>query len=71
MPQLSLRVQGMTCEHCKRAVESALENVNGIERATVDLDAHTVSVIYDDHKVTLETMKKAIKEEGYEVTEVQ
>lgn len=67
MTQLTLNVEGMSCEHCKRAVETALQKLDGVEKAEVNLAANTVSVTYDGSKVTTAQMKEALKEEGYEI----
>ena len=34
-----LRIEGMTCGHCKKAVEEALASIDGVERVDVDLAA--------------------------------
>lgn len=68
MARLKLQIEGMTCSHCERAVETALKGLDGITQAEVDLQANTASVTYDEAKVTISEMKEAIKEEGYEVT---
>ena len=31
-----IKVEGMTCGHCKQAVETALNNLDGVQSATVD-----------------------------------
>ncbi|MFY7869283.1 MAG: cation transporter, partial [Exiguobacterium sp.] len=37
MKETTLTVEGMTCNHCKAAVEGALNELNGVESATVSL----------------------------------
>ncbi|SDC57782.1 copper chaperone [Terribacillus halophilus] len=64
----TLNVQGMSCGHCKASVESALNKLDGVSTATVDLAAAKVDVTYDDSKVSVDTMKEAIEEQGYDVT---
>lgn len=66
MATITLNVKGMTCNHCVRAVEGALTELTGVERALVDLQAGTVTVDYQA-SVTLDQMKEAIEEAGYEV----
>ncbi|MGT2653288.1 cation transporter [Staphylococcus aureus] len=49
MSQEILNVEGMSCGHCKSAVESALNNIDGVTSADVNLDKNgQVSVQYDD-----------------------
>jgi copper chaperone len=63
----TLNVQGMTCGHCKMAVEGALKKLDGVSSAEVNLEAANVAVTYDESKVTVEAMKEAIEDQGYEV----
>lgn len=42
----TLNVQGMTCGHCKMSVENALNNLEGVQTAEVNLDAGNVAVTY-------------------------
>ncbi|MBE3571609.1 MAG: copper chaperone CopZ [Moorella humiferrea] len=67
MAEGTLRVKGMSCQHCRMAVEKALKGLPGVTVATVDLAAGKAQVTYDPAKVTLEDMKKAVEEAGYEV----
>ncbi|WP_027726189.1 copper chaperone CopZ [Tuberibacillus calidus] len=67
MEKKTLNVQGMTCGHCKMAVEGALKKLDGVSSAEVNLEAANVAVTYDESKVTVEAMKEAIEDQGYEV----
>lgn len=53
-----IRVDGMTCGHCKSAVERALSKLDGVKSAAVD---------FDDGKVSLSDMETAIEDQGYDV----
>ena len=64
MEKAVLKVEGMSCEHCVRAVTEAIGGVAGASDVSVDLDAGTASFHYDS-AATLETVKGAIIEEGY------
>lgn len=63
----TLNVKGMTCGHCKMSVEGALKEVNGVSAAEVNLEAGNVDVTFDESKVTVDAMKEAIEEQGYDV----
>ncbi|WP_085993813.1 copper chaperone CopZ [Oceanobacillus senegalensis] len=63
----SLNVQGMSCGHCKMAVEGALNKLDGVSSAEVNLEAGKVVIAYDHSKVNVEVMKEAIEEQGYDV----
>ena len=54
MENITLNVGGMSCGHCVKAV-----NVN--------LEAGEVAVAYEPGKVSVEQIKEAIDEQGYDV----
>jgi copper chaperone len=70
MATTTLKVTGMTCQHCVRAVMGALEGQEGVERAQVDLQAGRAVVEYDDRRVTPRELANVVAEEGYEAEEV-
>ncbi|MFC3418926.1 copper chaperone CopZ [Salinicoccus hispanicus] len=67
MAQKTIMVEGMTCEHCRSAVEGALSGLGGVSSANVNLDENKVDVEYDKSKVDESTMKEAIEDQGYDV----
>jgi copper chaperone CopZ len=66
MSQTILKVEGMTCNHCKMRAEKALQAVSGVESAKVDLAAKEAVVTGNAERATL---VKAITEAGYSVVE--
>lgn len=58
-----LSISGMTCDHCQRAVKSALESVKGVQSASVDLDAGKAQVVGE---ADLNALVAAVEEEGYQ-----
>lgn len=60
------RVEGMTCQHCVRAVFTALGAVAGIRRAEVSIGAIEVE---HDGTVTNEQLRDAVAVAGYTVGE--
>jgi copper chaperone len=60
------RVEGMSCQHCVRAVFTALAAVDGIDRAEVSIGAIAVE---HDGRVTLEQLREAVAVAGYSVGE--
>jgi len=59
-----IQVNGMMCPHCKAMVEKVCKAVHGTVDAVVDLQAKNVTVTGD---TSLEALKKAIIDAGYEV----
>ena len=68
MEKIVLKVEGMSCEHCVRAVSNAVAGA-GAADVTVDLKSGSASFSYDPAKTQLETIKAAITEEGFTVKE--
>ncbi len=62
-----IRVEGMSCEHCVKAVKGAVGQLNGVQDVTVDLSARTVAVVYDENLVALADIQSAIEDQGYDV----
>jgi len=67
MTDKTLSVTGMSCGHCKAAVEAELGKLEGVERSNADLRKGIVEVSYDEGRVTSEDVAGAIEEAGYEV----
>lgn len=66
MKEIKITVNGMSCHHCKNAVESALKNLDGVENAEVSLAEKSVKVVFDDTITNLEKIYSEIEEVGYE-----
>lgn len=67
MDKITLKVDGMSCGHCKAAVEKALKELGGVQGADADIDAKTVTVTYDSSKVGRDVLAGAVTDAGYEV----
>jgi len=65
MSALTFNVPGMTCGHCKAAIESEVGKLAGISSVQVDLDAKVVTV--DGVDLDPEAVVAAIDEAGFEV----
>jgi copper ion binding protein len=63
----TLTVEGMSCNHCKNAVEKATRALPGVMAAEVDLAAKTLKVDFDATKSSLDDIKKAVEDAGYTV----
>jgi copper chaperone len=55
------------CDHCRTSIKGALASIGGVEGATVDIPARTVTVTYDDAPVDRGDLAAAIEEQDYEV----
>ena len=61
-----IKVQGMKCQHCAGSTKKALESIDGISNAQVDLDKGEVSF---DGSADMETIKAAVSKAGFQVVE--
>lgn len=68
---VDLSVQGMTCASCVGRVERALQKVDGVVGASVNLATERATVQYLPSSVSPGQLKSAIREAGYEVLEEQ
>jgi len=66
MEKHTLAVRGMSCEHCVRAVTAALNAQPGVAAVSVDLAGGSASFDFDPGKTSLDAIKAAIAEEGFE-----
>ena len=62
-----LKVSGMHCTSCTRAIEQGLLELPGVERVSTSLETGEVRVDFTPGKVTRETMTDAIARLGYRV----
>jgi copper chaperone len=62
----TVRINGMSCSHCVRAVFTALGGVPGIARADVSIGQ---AVIEHDGTVSQEAIREAVSIAGYDVAE--
>lgn len=67
MATTTLKIQGMTCNHCVMRVAKALKALPGVQDAKVDLAKAEAVMTYDEAKATKETMAAAVVDAGYKV----
>jgi copper chaperone len=63
MATITLRVSGMTCEHCVAAVTKALTGVPGVEAAQVSLERGQAVIAGEAEGRAL---IEAVRQEGYD-----
>lgn len=60
-------VLDMHCAACAQAVEKGVRNLQGIEKADVNLALNVLYVDFDKDKITPETLKKEVQKLGYDL----
>jgi copper chaperone CopZ len=63
MERLHLTIEGMSCEHCVRAVRGRLERTDGVKVDDVSVGSATLD--YDPAKTNVDVIEEAIADEGY------
>ena len=64
----TISIEGMMCAHCQAHVEKALKEVAGVTEVAVSLENKNAVVTGD---ASVETLKQAVVDAGYEVTDVK
>jgi copper chaperone len=65
MEAVHLNIEGMTCEHCVRAIDGRLRKTPGVHVDKVVVGA--VDLHYDRSKISLDEISELISDEGYTV----
>ena len=66
----TMMIEGMMCSHCTGRVQKALEAVDGVESVVMSLEDKSAELTLSG-QVEDETLKAAVVEAGYEVTEIR
>lgn len=69
--KVTLKVGGMSCAMCVKAIEDVLGKLDGVSTATVNLASEKAYVTYNPKMVTVGDMKNAINELGYQYLGVE
>jgi copper chaperone len=67
MAEITLVAPDISCDHCKRAIESELGTLAGVHRVEVEPAARTVHVVFDDAVVDEPAVRARLDDIGYPV----
>jgi|TARA_B100001146_G_C16157009_1_gene423910 copper chaperone len=65
--QETIKVEGMTCQHCVETITDALNNITGLNTVNVDLVKKEVSVKFNENETELKKISDKIIEVGFEL----
>lgn len=65
MENVTLNIEGMTCDMCVKHVTEALTHIVGVTAVKVSLENNKADVGFDPDKTTISDMIGAVTEEGY------
>lgn len=60
----TIKIKGMSCQHCANSTRKSLEAINGISNVQIDLVKNEATF---DGKVDIQTVKEAITKIGFEL----
>ena len=66
----TLKIEGMMCGHCEMHVKKALLALDGVKQAEVSCTTGT-AVVTLEKEIPDDTLKQAVADEGYQVTDIQ
>ncbi len=66
----SFKVSG-NCGMCKRTIEGALKDLEGVVSATWDVDSKMILINYNPHHITLPEIKQKIADVGYDTDTIK
>lgn len=69
--EITLLVEGMTCQHCVKAVSAEVEALDGIEGISIDVvpDGHSTLRVSSDGAVSRDVLAGAVVAAGYTVVD--
>ena len=68
MKNVVIKIKGMGCQNCVKAVTEELTALEGVSKVNVSLENACAEVDYDESKVTTDKMIAAITELEYEAS---
>ena len=66
MAEATLKIEGMSCQHCVMRVKKAVDSVPGVSQSDVKVGAATIT--FDEAKVKRDAIEKAVVKAGYTVS---
>ena len=66
----TLKIEGMMCGHCEMHVKKALQALDGVKQAEVSCTTGT-AVVTLEKEIADDTLKQAVADEGYRVTDIR
>lgn len=65
-----IKIEGMSCNHCKMSVEDALKKIDGVQNVSVNLEEKT-AIIEIEKELDNQQIINTIDEIGFDVIEIQ
>ena len=66
-PELNIKVEGMTCQHCAMKVKKVIQDVKGVKKADIDLEGKLATVTLNK-EVSIDKIISVINNAGYQAS---
>jgi len=66
--QVTLKINGMTGDHCVSVIRSALLELSGVSAVEIHFKEGNADVTFDSNKVSLTALQEIVKNQGYVVS---
>ncbi len=63
--EVTLKISGMTCAMCVKAIEVAVGELEGVSEVNVNLTTESARVVFDPQKIALDDIRKTLEDLGY------
>ena len=73
MQSATIQLETLTCPSCAQKIENATKSLSGVEKESVKVlfNSSKVKLDFDDEKLSVQDVEKAIRALGYEVKKSQ
>lgn len=73
MKKATLQLETLTCPSCLQKIDKAVKALDGVDKESVNVlfNSSKVKLSFDDEKLSVENIEKAITTLGYEVKKSQ
>lgn len=65
MKEIVLKIEGMHCNGCSTRLERVLNNLEGVNKAKVELEKAEATIEFDETKISIEKIQEAIEDAGF------
>lgn len=65
----TIKIEGMSCQHCVNHVKKAISDVGGVESVDVSLENKEAKVNYNSDNPITSELKQAVETAGYKVVD--
>lgn len=64
--KVMFKVQQMVCENCEKKVQKNISFEKGLKKLETNVEDHTVTIVYDAKKTSIDKLKEGFAKFGYE-----